>query len=156
MNYNNRDRLPIINPSQGFTLIEIMIVTALIGVLAAIAIPAYTGYIKQSRVASLVHNWDTAVSAVRAEAAYLGTTGSSCRDLIAMLNSGNRKAVGNGLLSAFTTTGSDAGTVVVSGLGANNCPDNGETITITAHPASGTAASDYPGGAAPSTIFTIE
>lgn len=40
--------------NKGFTLIEVMIVVAIIGILAAISIPAYINYIHKARLASLI------------------------------------------------------------------------------------------------------
>ena len=94
--------------NQGFTLIELMLVVAVIGVIAAIAVPSYNGYIATS-----CHT--TAAANVKVMRAYM-----------------ENYHLENGTYLAGTHTAGDATNSLMSGLHWNPDDDGSFTYTVTA------------------------
>ncbi len=116
---------------QGFTLIELMIVVAIIGILAAVAIPAYQDYTVRAKMAEVIGYASAAKAAVsetyQTDGVFPGNNSTAGLEAAATLATTYVESVtvgANGVITVAirgtNVAALDAGTIIMTPAGAAN------------------------------------
>jgi len=118
--------------AAGFTLIELMIVVAILGILGSIALPLYADHVSTAKKATAVQNMETAVRLVWGEFGKVNIAGAvAATDAVAELNFGDKVRPGGGGPAFIEGPAATprAGDVALSVTDLNAVP-SGDSVTI--------------------------